>query len=271
MDEKKILLFDYQMQISYECPVERMYVSIKGIPVSTDRQEISILKLELLPKISYSLGSDSFGNCKLYGHSEVPHQVFAYHICGEAEIGQILYEEDACPELIPVFRHPYGLNKAGSSLREYFAGLAPVLGENDYLNAVYLMRRLYEDFTYKKGVTGTETSAEEAWQIGKGVCQDYAHILIALCHMAGIPARYVTGMMIGEGQSHAWVEILYAGKWIGLDPTNNLLIAERHIKISHGRDASDCQINRGLLYGGGRQTQLVKAIVKEKETEDYIW
>ena len=91
--------------------------------------------------------------------------------------------------------------------------------------------------------------------------------MIALCRMAGIPARYVTGMLVGEGSSHAWVEVLSVGKWYGLDPTNNLIVGEEHIKIGTGRDASDCPINRGLLFGGGEQVQIVSVKVRqEKET-----
>ena len=96
------------------------------------------------------------------------------------------------------------------------------------------------------------------------VRQDYAQILIALCHLEKIPARYVAGMMIGEGASHAWVEICQDGIWYGLDPTNNKLVDDDYIKLSHGRDASDCLINRGVIVGGGEQTQDIKVHVWEE-------
>lgn len=108
-----------------------------------------------------------------------------------------------------------------------------------------------------------DTSAEEAWALGKGVCQDYAHILIALCHLSDIPARYVTGMMVGEGHSHAWVEILDHGHWYALDPTNNCIAADTYIKIGHGRTAKDCMINKGIIKGGGSQHQTVTVRVEE--------
>ena len=68
--------------------------------------------------------------------------------------------------------------------------------------------------------------------------------------------------MIGEGESHAWVEAFCEGKWIGLDPTNNCLVRDCHVKLGDGRDASECAINRGILINGGDQWQQVKAIVR---------
>ena len=100
-------------------------------------------------------------------------------------------------------------------------------------------------------------------ELGCGVCQDYSHILISLCHLAGIPARYVVGMLTGEGASHAWVEIYQDEKWYALDPTNNLIVDDEHIKISHGRDYRDCLINQGVFTGCAKQTQEIQVVVEE--------
>ena len=83
-------------------------------------------------------------------------------------------------------------------------------------------------------------------KIGAGVCQDYSHVLLSLLRMAGMPARYVVGLMQGEGESHAWVEANCRGYWYGIDPTNHLLINESYIKLAHGRDYGDCMISRGI-------------------------
>jgi transglutaminase-like putative cysteine protease len=81
--------------------------------------------------------------------------------------------------------------------------------------------------------------------------------------LAGITARYVTGFIIGEGVSHAWVEFLDHDQWYGIDPTNNKLVNDEYIKIGHGRDAKDCMINRGIMHGGGPHTQSVRVNVQE--------
>ena len=94
------------------------------------------------------------------------------------------------------------------------------------------------------------------------MCQDYAHAMLALCRMAGIPCRYVVGMLMGEGQSHAWVEIAQEGFWYGLDPTNDIPVDSQHIKLSHGRDYGDCLINQGLFTGSAAQRQRVSVSVE---------
>jgi transglutaminase-like putative cysteine protease len=87
--------------------------------------------------------------------------------------------------------------------------------------------------------------------------------MIALLRMSGIPARYVVGMMMGEGFSHAWVEALIDGEWIGFDPTNDKNVDDTYIKISNGRDYQDCIVNRGVFYGCVTQNQNIKVIVSE--------
>ena len=133
----------------------------------------------------------------------------------------------------------------------------------NFQKAEVLMNSLSENFTYVPGVTGVFTTAEEAFTLEKGVCQDYAHILLALCRKSRIPCKYVAGMMIGEGLTHAWVDVFEAGKWLSLDPTHNRRCDDTYIVFSRGRDAQDCSINQGVFTGGGKQTQEVRVFVEE--------
>lgn len=256
------LFFDYLMEIEYSNPVDSCYFTIKCIPKDTCRQKVSDIKIELLPDAPYSEGTDSFGNGYIYGQEMLQHDMFSFHITGQAEVIEN-FEEEASDSSSMMYIHPHGLNKAGNKLKAYYESLAKYLSGNDYEKAQILMHKLYEEFKYESGSTKIDTSAEEAWSQGKGVCQDYAHIMIALCQMAGIKARYVCGLMSGEGQSHAWVEVLFDNKWYPLDPTNNMIVGEQYIKLGCGRDAFDCQINRGIIRGdGGKQTQKISATVK---------
>lgn len=129
------------------------------------------------------------------------------------------------------------------------------------------MHRLYREFSYVPGSTHVGTTAEEALAGGKGVCQDYAQILIALCRMAGYPARYVVGLLPGEGATHAWAEVWQDGRWLGLDPTHDCAADERYIKLSHGRDFTDCSVDRGCFKGGAGQRQKIYIKVEEEN----IW
>jgi transglutaminase-like putative cysteine protease len=122
---------------------------------------------------------------------------------------------------------------------------------------------------YETGVTGVHTSAAEALAAGKGVCQDLAHLTIALLRAAGVPARYVSGYLhpkanpvIGEeavGQSHAWVEA-WTGAWWPVDPTNLLTPGPRHVVVARGRDYADVAPVRGIYAGsaGNSLTTTVK-------------
>lgn len=261
----KNLFFDYYMQIDYSVVVSKCNYTIKCIPENNIRQKIENIEIDMYPKSTICYGRDGLGNKQIYGSNDVDHKTFYFHITGNATTGVGVGEEaeDDCKTMI--FRHPHGLNVAGERIQRYFDRIINELslGEDAYANAVAIMDRLHSDFSYKQFVTNTDTSAEEAFSLGCGVCQDYAHIFISLLHLAGVPARYVTGLIIGEGASHAWVEILNDGYWYGLDPTNNIPVTTDHIRIGVGRDAKDCMINRGIMHGGGLHTQKIVVNVKE--------
>ena len=126
-----------------------------------------------------------------------------------------------------------------------------------------LAARVHRHFTYAPGKTDVSTSAGRAFQQGKGVCQDYVHVLLTLCRMAHIPARYVSGLPLGEGASHAWAEIWADGFWHGLDPTRDCPADEGYLKFCVGRDYNDCPLERGMFSGKADQLQTVFMKVTE--------
>ena len=261
------LHFDYWMELDFSENVAESHYTIKCLPKSTDMQRISDVKINIYPENSFQKGEDSFGNLMVYGNVLEPHDKFGFHISGDAETNLSFGETVKEDENTGVFRYPYGLNKAGAGIKDYFSQIILSPDVNDYDKAMFLMNRLYEDFAYETGSTNMRTTAEEAFMQRKGVCQDYAHIFIALCHLAKIPARYVAGMMVGEGFSHAWVEILSDGVWYAIDPTHACMANDTYIKISVGRDAEDCMINKGIMKGGGTQLQTVRVLVEEIPVE----
>jgi len=110
---------------------------------------------------------------------------------------------------------------------------------------------------YECGATTNATSASEAFDIGAGVCQDYAHILLALLRIDKIPCRYVAGLASDYGETHAWVEAWIGDQYCAIDPTRDKLIDEGYIAVSRGRDFTDCSIERGVFKGACRGTQTV--------------
>jgi len=136
-----------------------------------------------------------------------------------------------------------------------------------------LSKHIFEKFTYMPGVTDIRTPLSEVLRKRQGVCQDFAHLMIALVRCAGLPARYVSGYLetesvqgenglVGATASHAWVEVyLPNGVWVGLDPTNDMLEGERHVQIGIGRDYGDVPPLRGVFKGARRQALTVGVTV----------
>jgi len=260
-----ILNFTYKMEIGYEKDVGKCHFTIKCIPKEDARQQLLEMELSIFPQTSYCFGEDSFGNRQLYGSESEPHKQFVFEISGRVKIIQTDFEEQAREENVGIFRFPYGKCVAGPGLIKYFHSLGPSGYTEAYDICMDVMHRLHKDFSYKPGITNFNTTAEEAWSLAGGVCQDYAHIYIALLRMYKIPARYVCGLMIGEGASHAWVEALCENRWVPFDPTNDCRVLNDYIKLGHGRDASDCAINRGLMWNGGAQSQKISVSVWEQK------
>ena len=251
------------MQIEYSIEVLKCNYTIKCIPVNTRRQSIDNIDIKMFPETSYQWGIDGFKNTQIWGANNVAHSTFRFQIEGDAITGLSDYEEDEDTDLAMIFAHPHGLNVAGDTIRQFYNENISNISNCTIDRVIETMNILFHGYKYQSGATSVDTTAEQAFSQGCGVCQDYAHIMISLLHLSGIAARYVTGFIIGEGKSHAWVEYLYNGKWYGVDPTHNRPVGDDYIKLAHGRDAKDCMINRGIMHGGGTHTQSVSVNVQE--------
>lgn len=136
---------------------------------------------------------------------------------------------------------------------------------------------VYSQMRYTSDVTSVKTTAQEALLLGKGVCQDFAHIMLTLCRLCGIPARYVSGHMLGEGGTHAWVEALlpdsdHDGQFVAhaFDPTHNRRTGHTYITIAVGRDYHDVAPTSGTFHApyGGHLTTYKQAALVELEHDD---
>lgn len=134
----------------------------------------------------------------------------------------------------------------------------------------------HEYFTFRTEVTDTETGILEILEQKQGVCQDFTHVFCGLARIHKIPTRYVSGYLhqdsglVGDLQMHAWVECYVPGNgWVGFDPTNNLLAASNHIKVTHGRDYTDCAPIKGVVYLSGGGLNETSYTVRVKTVEDF--
>ena len=132
------------------------------------------------------------------------------------------------------------------------------------------MAWVHDRLEYVPGVTGVQTSAADAARAGRGVCQDFAHLSLALLRAAGVPARYVSGYLhprpdaeIGDevsGESHAWIDA-WAGNWWAFDPTNAIDVGVRHVMVARGRDYSDVPPVKGVYAGNADNSMSIEVVI----------
>lgn len=261
----RTLRFHYFMELRFSQPVWNHRFTLKCFPRSGWRQEVEDLEVRAAPEAALTYGRDGCGNTYAFGCAVQPHQRFSVAVRGTARTGLAGRGEPVPPHLAARFKYQTPFTLPGPAVTAFHDGLS--LSGSNLERAAACMDALHGRFRYVSGTTGILTTAEQALAQGRGVCQDYAHILLSLCRMEGIPCRYIAGLLPGEGESHAWTEIYEDGYWTALDPTHNCLAADGYIQFSAGRDSGGCSINRGIFTGAARQFQTVRAWAGEGEEE----
>src|SRR6202041_1113436 len=139
----------------------------------------------------------------------------------------------------PQLLKPTRLTAADDRLRSLADGLSEQ-GDTPLETAQRVCDAVHAAITYEYGVTSVQTTAAEALAGGRGVCQDSAHVMLALCHLVGLPARYVSGHLLGQGGTHAWVEVVVPRAQdavaIAFDPCNGRRAGSGYVTVATGRD-----------------------------------
>jgi transglutaminase-like putative cysteine protease len=153
----------------------------------------------------------------------------------------------------PRLLRPTRLTGADPAIRELAATMA---GGDGLATAERFCAYVHEAISYEHGVTSIATTAAEALAGGRGVCQDSAHVMLALCRTSGLPARYVSGHLLGEGGTHAWVEVIIAdaagARAVAFDPCNGRRAGMDYLTVATGRDYSDVAPTSGTYFGSAR-------------------
>lgn len=259
-----LFTFSYSMRLALSAPVVRHSYALRCMPPDTARQSVPKLTYLVIGDDKPSHSFDSFGNQLLTGYIERPHTEFGFSVQGTADLHPDRFETGGEPAL---FRYESSLTKPGPALRAFHASLSAlppdgmgfVPEDAPAARAFAMMHAVFARMQYQSGATRISTTAEQAFAGGAGVCQDYAHILLALCRMEHIPARYVAGLMDGEGATHAWCEVWHDGVWYPIDPTHDCPALIGYLSLAHGCDFSDCALDRGVWYGCAEQAQTVAA------------
>lgn len=264
----KKLIFRYEMKLEFSSPVTEHRFQLRCIPATSPRQQVIDVEVAMDPPCKMDTTKDSFESVVMTGYIPQPHSHFHYTVTGIAFVDNEHIKSEVYK---PLYRFPTELTAAGPSIKELAAVCrqrldAAGLGENSSTmeRARIIMDEVFAAFTYTPGATTISTPAEEAVRLGAGVCQDYAHAMLAVLRSLEIPGRYIAGLLHGEGATHAWVEVFENNRWMGLDPTHNRLVDDTYISIAHGRDYRDCMVDIGLFTGDQvTQKQWVSAVVYE--------
>jgi transglutaminase-like putative cysteine protease len=257
----------------YNWPIKESINEIRLYPHNFDNQEVLQHQLLITNNPEVEISKDFYGNRvgnfnTIETHSEMTIEsrmlVRVNHSLNIPEIDHTsvadLIEEKEKSILLLRLCYPEIIEKQDE--------IISILNEIEYTNKSILEiaqqcnNYIFNHFTYTKGITNIETTVDEILEIRKGVCQDFAHVLLQLLRTAGIPSRYVSGYICpnesglrGEGATHAWVEIYTPNQgWLGLDPTNNIWTMDNHVKLSVGRNFYDCTPVKGTFKGLAKQT-----------------
>lgn len=223
-------------------------------------------RLEIEPEMRFTRQRDSFGNELAIGCAREPHDRIGYHSSGVVRID---LSTNRAMLIHPLFKYPSPLAMPDNAMREWARDLGFVRGafdvgaEERLAQVARLGREIHDFMVYEPGFTNVATTASEAFAARRGVCQDFAHVMVAVLRDAGVPARYVSGLAVGQGTTHAWVQAYVGDRWRGFDPTRNAPVDETYLPLAIGRDWSDCPIERGSFWGMVDQTQTVFMTMKE--------
>jgi transglutaminase-like putative cysteine protease len=269
---------------SYATPVAHARHVLRLTPVSRDGERVHVAALQIMPEPAHRReGQDFFGNRLTWIEINEPHETLtvklsarvAVDAADKASLAQTPAWETvreaafATGDIGPLspahFLYPSRMVSLDPEIREYVRQSFPP-GRAILDAAIELIGRMKADIAYEIGATTVTTMPPMSFALRRGVCQDFAHIMISGLRGIGLPAAYVSGYLRsaprtdanrlqGSDAMHAWV-LLWCGTaagWIGLDPTNGILAGEDHVMLAIGRDYTDVAPMDGVILGSGGQ------------------
>ncbi len=291
----------YATRFRYDAPVRESHNELRACPVDDSRQRVLDFRLRVDPATSVQSFRDYWGT-RVEAFGVIPRHD-RLDVVAEISVETFPSTEPAAPptpigalavdEAFHEYAGPSRLTGGGATLSELARSVvegAETAEETGRTIADWVGRSV----AYSPGSTTVETSVEEVMDRRVGVCQDFAHLTVALSRAVGLPARYVSGYLFarrddaGSGanadgthepkteaadavrvQTHAWVEIAVApGRWQALDPTNGRDVGERHVKIGHGRDYFDVTPFHGSFSGSADPTLVSSVDIRRRSGED---
>lgn len=266
----------------YEASVSHSLSEVRLTPRNFDGQQVRQAEIRVQPEPAFMHQRKDY-----YGNDVTSFEVFERHdrleITAESTVDvqaqtagllpSISWEEarDAASIEASEFIYTSPYVPATAQLVEY-ARKSVVPGRALLEVAQELMHRIHEDFKYRPQSTSIDIPLADVMRNRRGVCQDFAHVMIGAMRSARLPARYVSGYVRpgpkvqGAQASHAWASVYFPGSgWIGFDPTNDVLVSGSHVTLAWGRDYGDVTPAKGISLGGGNQTVEIEVYVRPVE------
>ena len=250
------LVLQQTFRYDYASPVGRLHHRLMVVPPAChgDQQRISS-RIEVTgAEVRVAESLDGFGNVAVEVRAaRVQAWVqFAVSVVVERSDGRgAIGGPDDCARMLT----PSPLTEPDAALAEVARELV-ASGDTGMALADRVNAWVTATMRYRHDVTSVSTTAAEALAVGAGVCQDYAHVMLALCRLCALPARYVSGHLVGEGGSHAWVEVLLpaadgspSSVAVAFDPTNDRRAGPRYLTVAVGRDYVDVAPTYGTFSG----------------------
>lgn len=260
-----LLTIEHRTHYSYSEPVNYTIQQLRLTPQQGFGQRVSRWEIRVNGHLHQN--NDTFDNTTHTLVVDGKHDEINIIASGEVETGlDVPPQDNELP--IGTYLRSTPLTESDQGLREFAARFASQPRDSDLL--LRIAQAVIAKVPYVKGSTEVETTAATAFDLGKGVCQDHAHIFIATCRSLGLPARYVSGYLFTEDGSqmvsHACVDVWLEGQgWHSFDVSNCCLTNGQHVRLATGLDYRDACPVSGMRVGGGKETMTVTVKVSQMQ------
>jgi len=260
------LRIEHTTSFTYDEPIVEAYTELHLHPLTSGGQICSSFRLTTTPPgLKVRSYHDRYGNDVLHFDILEPHDRLVVSATSDVLTAAAFLDVYRPPGPLERYDFLQPTERARVTPEvQALAAEAPA-GTTGAARAEALAHIVWSALAYEPGATDVRTTGDEALALGRGVCQDFAHLLIAACRSVGIPARYVSGYLYdpkaadSEGASHAWVDIWDDDRgWCSLDPTHDRAQNELYVRLAVGRDYDDVAPTRGVFRGNAHEQLAVE-------------
>jgi transglutaminase-like putative cysteine protease len=261
---------DYATRYAYDAPARATQV-LRLTPRPHEGQHVGPWRIDCDSDVRLTPGEDAFGNIVHRLETEGRTRSLSVQVRGEAETWDTGGVVRGAVEKLPleVYLRDTPLTAAGPDLTAFAREVAAKAGSDRIEQLHALNAAIFGAITFETGATDASSTAEEAFRLGRGVCQDTAQVFISAARVLGAPARYVSGHLLrtdteDQEAAHAWAEAYVPDLgWVGFDPLNGISPTEHYLRVAIGLDYLGAAPVRGASWGGGRERMSVRLNVAD--------